>query len=507
MLQAIGAGLVSLLTPEAGVFMAIGVVYGLMVGILPGLGGIVAMALLLPFAHGYDPVATLALLLGAHIATIWGSSVTSILFRVPGAAKSLALIFDGYPMTQRGEAGRALGASATAALLGGLAGAVFLAISIPIVRPLMLALGSPEYLMMALWGLTIIATFSEGSLPKGLIAACGGIILAMVGMDPVTGTPRFWFGNVFLLDGISFPVAMIGLFAVAEMMKLYVKGGAVVEREVGSETSSVMEGVRDAFRHWWLVARSSLLGVWIGVLPGIGASVGGIAAYAQAVQTSRDSEKFGKGDVRGVIAPDATLGANEGGGLMPTLAFGIPGGESMAILLVAFYGLGIVPGPEMLTKHLDIVFAMMWIIVIANIFTTVIGLSISGYLARLPALNPNIMIPLVISVCFMGAFATRGQIEDVVVVAVFGALGFVMDRYHYSRADLVIGMVLADMIERNLHISLTLYGNGFLLARPIALAMFIFVILTTAMPFYRNWKRRRVSDKAAQPLGVHGDAR
>jgi len=506
MLDAIGTGFVSLLTVEAMAFMLIGVVYGLMVGILPGLGGIVAMALLLPFAHGYDATATLGLLLGAHIATIWGSSVTSILFRVPGAAKSLALIFDGYPMTQRGEASRALGASATAALMGGLIGAIFLAISIPVVRPIMLALGPPEYLMMALWGLTIIATFSEGSLPKGLIAAAAGVILAFVGMDPVTGTPRFWFHSVFLLDGISFPVAMIGLFAIAEMMKLYVKGGAIVERDVGLETSSVMEGVRDAFRHWWLVARSSLLGLWIGVLPGIGASIGGIAAYAQAVQTSRDSESFGKGDVRGVIAPDATLGANEGGGLMPTLAFGIPGGESMAILLVAFFGLGIQPGPEMLSDHLDLVFAMMWIIVIANVFTTVIGLSVSRYLARLPALNPNIMIPLVMSVCFMGAFATRGQIEDVLVAAGFGALGFFMDRYHYSRANLVIGMVLAEMIERNLHISLTLYGDGFLLVRPVALAMFLFVIFTVVMPFYRNWKRQRAAGNVEQPAGAEGDA-
>ena len=501
MLEAIGAGFMSLMTVQAMVFMTIGVVYGLMVGILPGLGGIVAMALLLPFTYGYDPVATLGLLLGAHIATIWGSSVTSILFRVPGAAKSLALIFDGYPMTQRGEASRALGASATAALLGGLIGAVFLAVSIPIVRPIMLALGPAEYLMMALWGLTIIATFSEGSLAKGLIAAAAGVIVAFVGMDPVTGTPRFWFNSVYLLDGVSFPVAMIGMFAVAEMMKLYVKGGAIVERDITKETSTVMQGVRDTLRNWWLVTRSSLLGVWIGVLPGIGASVGGIAAYAQAVQTTKDNENFGKGDVRGVIAPDATLGANEGGGLMPTLAFGIPGGESMAILLIAFIGLGIQPGPKMLTDELDIVFAMMWIIVVANIMTTVIGLLASPYLARLPALNPNIMIPLVLSVCFVGAYATRGHIEDVLVAAGFGVFGYFMERYNYSRANFVIGMVLADMIERNLHISLTLYGDDFLLVRPVALAMFLFVIFTTGMPFYRNWKRRRA---AAAETGEQG---
>ena len=491
MFEAILAGLAALSTPQAVLFMIIGVSYGLMIGILPGLGGIVAIALLLPFTYGHELAATLALLLGAHIATIWGGSVTSILFKVPGAAKSLALVFDGHPMTQQGHASRALGASATAALLGGLMGAIFLAFSIPIVRPIMLALGPSEYLMMALWGLTIIATFSEGSLLKGFVATSLGIMIAYVGMDPVSGTPRFWFGNVYLLDGISFPVAMIGLFAVAEMIKLYVKGGAIVDRVPGEEKSSVLDGVRDAFQHWWLVLRSSLLGLWIGVLPGVGASVGGIAAYAQAAQMSKTPERFGKGAVEGVIAPDATLGANEGGGLMPTLAFGIPGGESMAILLVAFLSMGIVPGPQMLTSELDLVFSMVWIIVIANLLTTLIGLAISSRLAKLPTLNPNVMIPLVLSVCFLGAFATRGLVEDVLVAALFGVIGYLLDKYNYSRANFVIGMVLADMIERNLHISMGLYGNLFVLTRPITFAMLIFIIFTTALPLIRQLRRQK----------------
>ena len=490
MVEAILSGLTALLTPQAILFMLIGVGYGLIVGILPGLGGIVAMTLLLPFAYGYELAATLALLLGAHIATIWGGSVTSILFNVPGAAKSMALVFDGYPMTQKGQASRALGASATAALLGGLVGAIFLALSIPIVRPVMLALGPSEYLMMAFWGLTLIATFSKGSLLKGLIATALGIMMAYVGMDPITGTPRFWFDSIYLLDGISFPVAMIGLFAVAEMIKLYVKGGTIVDRVAGKEGSSVLSGVKDAFRHWWLVLRSSLLGLWIGVLPGVGASVGGIAAYAQAVQTSATPERFGKGAVEGVIAPDATLGANEGGGLMPTLAFGIPGGEGMAILLVAFLGMGIVPGPQMLTTGLDIVFTMVWIIVIANLLTTLIGLTISSRLARLPTLNPKFMIPLVLSVCFFGAFATRGLLADVFVAATFGCAGYFMDKYQYSRANFVIGMVLAEMIERNLHISLGLYGNFFMFTRPITLAMFGLILITTALPFIRTRRNR-----------------
>jgi len=488
MSEPILAGLVALATPQAVLFMCIGVSYGLLIGILPGLGGIVALSLLLPFTYGHELAATLSLLLGAHIATIWGGSVTSILFKVPGAAKSLALVFDGHPMAQQGQASRALGASATAALLGGLVGAIFLAFSIPIVRPVMLALGPSEYLMMALWGLTIIATFSDGSLWKGLIATTLGLMIAFIGMDPVSGTPRFWFGSVYLLDGISFPVAMIGLFAVAEMMKLYVKGGTIADRIASEERSSVLDGVKDAFSHWWLVCRSSLLGLWIGVLPGVGASVGGLAAYAQAAQTSKTPERFGKGAVEGVIAPDATLGANEGGGLMPTLAFGIPGGESMAILLVAFLSMGIVPGPQMLIGELDLVFSMVWIIVIANLLTTLVGLVISSRLARLPALSPNILIPLVLSVCFFGAFATRGLVIDVIVTGIFGALGYLMAKHEYSRANLVIAMVLAEMIERNLHISLGLYGNNFIFTRPITLVMFIFIAITTALPFYRRYR-------------------
>ena len=491
MLEAILSGLHALLTPQALVFMLLGVLYGLVIGILPGLGGVVAMALLLPFTYGFEPAATLALLLGAHIATIWGDSVTSILFSVPGSAKGLALCFDGYPMTKQGQAKRALAASATGALMGGVIGAVFLALCIPLIRPVILALGPSEYLMMALWGLTVIATFSEGSLMKGLIASLLGVLVAFIGTDVVTATPRFTFGAEFLMDGISFPVAMIGLFAVSEMMKLFIKGTPIVDRSLVNEVSTVWDGVRDALRHWWLVMRSSLLGLWIGVLPGVGASVAGLAAYAQAVQTSKTPERFGKGAVEGVIAPDATMGANEGGGLMPTLAFGIPGGESMAILLVAFVSLGVVPGPEMLTKKLDLVFSMVWILVIANITVTLIGLAITPWLARLPSLQANLMVPTVLSVCAVGAYAVRGRIEDVIIAAIFGVLGYLMDKYRYSRANFVIGMVLATMIERNLHISLTLYGNDFLLDRPIALGLLIFVIVTAALPFLRNWYRRR----------------
>jgi TctA family transporter len=497
MIEAMWSGLTMLGSFEVLIYMLIGICYGIVIGILPGLGGIVAMALLLPFTWGMEFPVAMSLILGAHIATIWGSSVTSILFRVPGAAKSVALIFDGFPMTQRGEASRALGASAMAALMGGVVGAVFLAAAVPITRPLMLMLGPAEYLMLALWGLTIIAAFSDGSLLKGMVAAGLGLLTAFIGMDLVTATPRFTFGSHHLFDGISFPVAMIGLFAVAEMMKLYVKGTSLVERTVAAEKSTVWDGVRDVFQHKALVVRSSILGLWIGILPGIGASVGGIAAYAQALRTSKHPETFGKGNVEGVIAPDATLGANEGGGLLPTLALGIPGGEGMAIVLIAFIGLGVVPGPEMMTNNLDLVFNLVWIVAIASIVTSVIGLMISPWLARVPSLNNKIIIPLVLSICVIGSYADRGQAFDVFVAALFGVIGYNMDKYRYSRATFVIGMVLAIMIERNLHLSVSYYGPWFIFERPVALAMLILILATTIWPFYRNWQRDKELRKIA----------
>jgi TctA family transporter len=499
MLEAINSGLLALFTPQAMLFMLLGVLYGLVIGILPGLGGVVAMTLLLPFTYGHEVAATLALLLGAHIATLWGDSVTSILFNVPGSSKSLALMFDGYPMTVRGEGERALGASAMAVLLGGVIGAVFLALCIPFVRPIILALGPAEYLMVSLWGMTLIATFSAGSLFKGMMAAALGVLISFVGMDPVTGTTRYTFNILFLIDGISFPVAMIGLFAVAEMMKLHLRGDSIVSRKISASTSSFVDGIRDTLVRWPLVFRSSILGLWIGVLPGIGGSAGGIAAYAQAVQTSKHPETFGTGNVEGVIAPDATLGANEGGGLLPTLAFGIPGGDSMALLLIAFVNMGIAPGPQMLTQNLNVVFSLVWIIVLASVLTALIGMAISRYLARMPTLNEDLMVPLVLSVCFVGAYATRGNLGDVLVCALFGGLGYLMEKYRYSRANLVIGLVLATMIERSLHVSLMLYGPDFIFTRPLTLAMFLLVVLTAVWPFVR--RRRQARAQAALERG------
>jgi TctA family transporter len=468
------------------IYMFIGVGFGLLIGFLPGLGGIMAMTLMLPFTFGIEPAAGLALLFGAHVATNFGDSTSSILFNVPGAAKSVTACFDGYPMTQRGDGARALGAAAMASLVGGVFGAVCLTISLPFMRAIMLALGPSEYFMLALWGLTVIAIFSDGSVLKGLVAAGFGLLLAFIGMDPVTGTARYTFGIVSLIDGIEFPVAVIGLFAISQMMKLYVKGGSIVERELVADKGSALDGIKDTLRHWRLVLSSSALGLFIGFLPGVGATIGSIAAYGHAVQSSKRPESFGKGAVEGVIAPQATNGANEGGGLMPTLAFGVPGGESMAILLIAFVNMGISPGREMMTTHLSLVFSMVWMIVIANFLATGFGLLSAKYFTKLTVLPGTVLIPVILAFCFVGAYAVRGRVTDIFVAVIFGFIGFYMDKYGYSRADLVIGLVLGLMLERYLHISLTLYGGTFFVTRPVTLALLIFVVFTLVYPFVQR---------------------
>jgi TctA family transporter len=492
MLNAAIEGLLALLTAQSLLFLVLGVLFGILIGFLPGLGGVAAMVLLLPFIFGQDPPAVMALLLGAHVATIYNDGITSILFNVPGASKGIALCFDGYPMTQKGQGKRALGAAAMASMVGGLTGVVFLIAILPATRAIMLSLGPPEYFVMGLWGLAVIAVFSEGSVLRGLAAGGLGLLFSFVGQNPITGSDRFTFGILYLHEGIDFAVAAIGLFAISQMLVFYRRGGTAVVSSIKGDTSSVWEGVRDVFQHKKLVLRSSLLGIFVGVLPGLGGDVGAIAAYGQAASTAKDPESFGKGNVAGVIAPATTLGANEGGGLLPTLGFGIPGGESMAILLAAFIVVGVVPGPQMLTTGLPLVFTMIWTIVLANILTTGIGLFTAPLFARLTALPTNLLVPFVLVVCFVGVYAINQQPMDIVAAAIFGVIGYALRVHRYSLANVAIGFVLGTILERYLHISLTLHGPLFWLTRPATLLLLIFVVVTVAWPFWRMWRRKKL---------------
>ncbi len=478
------SGLAMVLSPSALAMLFIGVIFGMVIGFLPGMGGVIAMSLLFPFIYNMQLGEAICLLWGAHVAVVQGGSISAILFNVPGTTKNVATCFDGYPMARKGEAARALGASATASVVGGLMGAIVLTFFIPVMRAIVMALGAPEYFWLAFWGLSVIAVFTAGSVFKGLASAGLGILLAFVGNNAITGSPRYTFGTTYLQDGINFAPAVIGLFALASMIELYKEGGTIAAKREISATGSTWQGIKDVFVHWWLTLRSGVTGVVIGVLPGVGGTVGNILAYGQAVQTER-GKKFGTGIVEGVIAPESAVSANEGGGLVTTLGFGIPGGEGPAILLAAFIIMGIAPGPEMLTKNLDFVLAMVWIIIIANLIGSVLMILGAKWMARITVLPSGVLIPLVFVFCAVGAFAIDRNILDVVVAILFAFVGYYMKKFDFSRADLVIGMVMGAMVERYYHISVRLYTPDAFFTRPIAFVFFLIVAATIVFPIWR----------------------
>ena len=335
---------------DAFIALLLGVAIGFVVGILPGLGGAVTLALMLPFTFGMDPTQAFAFLLGANAVTATTGDITSVLFGVPGEGISAATIVDGHPMAKNGEAGRALGAALMSSLVGAIFGALMLAIAIPIIRPLVLLIASPEFFMLAILGITFVAALSGGNMFKGLTIGGFGLGLAMIGLDPIQGIPRYTLEpllgqkeSLFLWDGINFVAITVGLFAIPEIIDLGVKGTGIAER-ASDKLGGVTEGVKDTFRHWALVLRCSALGTYIGILPGLGGGPAQWMAYAHAVQSAEDKSRFGKGAVEGVLGPGAANNSKEGGSLIPTIAFGIPGSLSMAVLLGAFIIQGLVPG-------------------------------------------------------------------------------------------------------------------------------------------------------------------
>lgn len=480
-------GLLALLTVQSLVYLLVGVAFGVCLGFLPGLGGIVAMALLLPFVFGLDPEPAMGLLLGAHVATVYNTGITSILFGIPGASKSLALCFDGYPLSQKGQSVRALRATAFSTAIGGVIGIVFLVVAMPLLKTVMLHLGQPEYFILGLWALSLIAVFNEGYVLRGLAAAGLGVLLAYVGRDPISSTTRFTFDWLFLLDGISIPVAFIGLFAIPQMISLYQRGGSISSTRDASRGGSRTK-YRDIRNNKSLIARSSLFGIFIGAMPGVGATLGNLASYGQTARSTKNPDPpFGEGNIKGVLAPATVLGANEGSELLPTIALGIPGGESSAILLSALIVLGVSPGPNMLTENENLVYSIIWVIFIAFVITTIAGYFTAPLFARMTTMSSGRLVPLVIVLCLVGAYSVHQRIEDVIMAAALGAAGHFLRKYHYSLAALAVGLVLGGLLERWLHISIETFGPFFWLTRPLTLALTIAVAITIFYPIVKRW--------------------
>ena len=494
MLEALFEGLVLVLQWKALAFMLFGILLGFWVGLLPGLGGATTLALMLPFVYTMQPVEAFAFLLGMHSVTATTGDITSVLFGVPGEAASAATVLDGYAMAKKGEAGRALGAALASSLVGALVGAVALAVAIPIVRPLVLTFGSPELFMLALVGIAFIAALSSPSgrgMLRGFLAGALGLFLGTIGQDPQAGVARYALGTLYLWQGLDLVPVLVGLFAIPEIIDLVVRGTSIAgAAPAGKLSRGALEGVKDTFRHFWLTIRCSLIGTFIGILPGMGGAVAQWMAYGHATQSARTAEErrgFGQGDVRGVLGPGAANNSKEGGALIPTIAFGVPGSTAMAILLGGFYLLGLVPGPDMLSKHLAVTFSMVWTIVIANVVTVIACFALLNKLAQLTTVRGSLLIPVILVLVFIGSYTSNNHYGDLVVTLVFGAVGYLMVLSGWPRAPLVLGLVVGKIAENNLYISIARYEAAWL-TRPVVLVL---VAVTVAVIVYPLFQARR----------------
>ncbi len=499
MAAAAGKALMQLIEPHRLMFLMLGCIMGLVLGIVPGIGGLAGTAMLLPFTFGMDPYSAFALLLGLGATTATGDPIPAVLFGVPGGAASAATVLDGFPMAKRGEAGRALSAAYMSSLMGGIFGAALLAVSIPILRPVMLYLGSPELLAFSILGISMVAVLSGSAPLRGVGAGCLGVMIAMIGSDPQTGTLRWTMDSLYLWDGLPITPVLLGLFALPELCDLLIARTTIAKTiDKDSIYKGQWQGVKDCFENWWLIMRCSWIGGGIGSIPGISASVVDWLAYGHALKTEKGAaQTFGKGDVRGVIASESSNNAKEGGALVPTLAFGVPGSATMAILLGAFLIHGLVPGPDMLHKNLDITYAMVWSVALANILGAGLCYAFSPQFARLATLRYTLILPAVLSVVYIGAFEASRSWGDLITLLLFGVFGWLMKQFKWPRPPLVLGLVLGDSIERYMFISIERYGFTWL-TRPVVAVLLILAIVGLVRPFIADIRRQGGFGKMAQ---------
>ena len=501
MVHALISGFLQCFTWSTFSLMMVGIAIGFVVGILPGLGGPTAMALMLPFVFKMSAVEAFAFLLGMTAVTATTGDITSVLFGVPGEPTTASTIVDGHSMARNGEAGRALGAVLMSSLVGAIFAGVALGAAIPVIRPLVLSFGSPEFFMLSLLGVSFVAALSGEDALKGIVSGGIGLMLATIGLDPISGIQRYTFGQLFLWDGIGLVPITIGFYAIPETIELAVLGTSIATQEVGA-LGGVMEGVKDTFRHFWLVMRCSALGTITAIIPGMGAATTQWLAYAHAVQSSPDKERFGKGDVRGVLGPGAANNSTLGGSLITTIAFGVPASVIMAILLGAFIIQGIVPGPDMLVPppkgKLDLTYSFVWIIIISNVITVAICFLFLKPLAKVTQVRGAIIIPIILVLIYLGAFAEKNAFEDMVIVLGFGALGWIMEKLDWPRPPVLLGLVLGPLAENRLFLSTDNYGLAWM-HRPGVIAIFALTLFGIFYPIIKD--RRAAKEKAKSNNG------
>jgi len=494
--SAAAQGFLNLLHFKVFFAMLLGVSIGTFTAVAPqGLGMPLVYAIALPIVIKWEPITGIALLIGASSVSAICAAYLPILFGIPGGSGSQATVLDGYPMGKRGQGRRALGASFMAGGMGCLIGTITLAAAIPAARPIIYLMGSPELFVVMLWGLSMVAVLAGRRPVKGLIAAAFGLLLATVGQQAQSGVMRYVFDIPYLLDGISISIIALALFGVPSALDLALTKLGVEQQPVPLR-GSLFDGVKDTLREWWLVVRCSFVGVWVGIVPGLGSQVVDWLAYGHAAQSCKGGrQSFGTGDVRGVIAPESANDAKDGGDLVTTLILGFPQGVVTALFIVALLAWGYLPGPEMVKKNPEMIYSIVWLQGISGIVGTLIGFGLAAQLAKLAEVRYSFMVPIMFIFILMGAFSINRDPADLLAVVAFGLLGYFMRRYGYPRPAMILGLVLGDLMEKYLYRSIASYGFTWL-GRPAVLALLAMAGASLALTLRGRMKARQEASPA-----------
>jgi len=491
-MEAILSGLELLLQPLPLLMLFSGVIGGIVVGALPGLTATMGVAILVPFSFGMEPVPGLLMLLGLYAGAIYGGSVSAILINTPGTPSAAATILDGTPLFNRGEAGRAIGMATFASVFGGIGSAIFLVTLAPLLSRFALAFSAPEYFSLAVLGITIIGSISSGSLAKGLLSGCIGLIIATIGMDPIQGYTRYTFGTINLMGGVPFIPALIGLFAVSEAITQFERLIEPIKEEVNLK--KLIPSFKDIKRVFRTMLKSTVIGTFVGALPGAGGDIASFVCYNEAQRSSKHPETFGTGEIEGVAAAETGNNASTGGALIPTLSLGVPGDSVTAIIIGALMVQGLRPGPLLFRDHLDIVNALFIGFIAANVFFGIFGLMMAGFLSKLIMISKRSLIPIIMVLAIVGSFAMQNNVFDIFLMLLLGIFGYLVRKIHVPLGPIVLALILGPMVEENFRKSLVMsYGDySVFIVRPISAVLLLLALISVVTTIVRERKGKHV---------------
>ena len=487
-------GLLNFANLQTLLFLVVGTAWGMLAGALPGISASLAVILIMPFTYSMGAVQSIIALVAVYIGGMCGGSISAILLRTPGTPSAVVTVFDGYPMAQRGEAGKALGLSIAGSAVGGIISGIAMVIFAPLLSQAAMKFQSGEFFALGLLGLSCTASMASKNWKKALISGCLGVLISTIGLDYMSGANRFTFNTTWLADGIDFVPVMIGAYAFAEVYRNVLKkpDPNAPKADVSNADMSFI-GLRDILKKWVTYLKSSIIGTVVGIIPAAGGSIASFISYGEAVRSSKHPETFGKGEPEGIIASEAANNAAVGGSLVPTICLGIPGGTVTAIMLAAFTMHGLVAGPTLIRNQPDLLFSILWAIIFSSLLLYVIGKILARQFAKVSQLDYSIVGSMMLILGIVGSYTLKGNVREVGIMLAFSLIGLVMEHYGYSVATMILGLVLGPITEKGFRKQLIISRGDWTIffRKPICLIILIIAVISFCMPFIRNARQNK----------------